>query len=151
MIDDTIYYNVPEDEVLLSLIRRENGWKPLTPGVVTIGVPAPRLPDEAIDKNTSVLLTARNNTIYSGQHIFYYNRANIVDFVRLFISNVTFTVTDEITSTDLIPKINERLGITLDVDSVIVETLPLGNVTYLFRVSPTSLVYSGELEIKLVR
>lgn len=145
-------YTKPEHQVLIDLIRKDNAGKVLTINQVRFGTPTPHTPEAPILRNTMIVATAQPESRYSGSQAFYYDRVNISDFPRPFITSLTFQIEDEETTVDLIPKINERLGVNLSVESVIVDELPEGSEANIpFRIAPGSLVYLGQLGIKIIR
>lgn len=149
-------YTRDEIDVVIDLIRRGNGNKALSNVMVTFGNPNVFTPTEEINRNTLIVGTARPGYLYRGSQSFYYNRVPLTKFVEPGVTNLDFDPDGKLKISDILPELNERLGINLKPDRIIDSGLPvLGenetSVDVQIQVVPISMVYVGNLLVKLKR
>jgi len=149
-------YTRDEIDVVIDLIRRDNGNKPLSNMMVTFGNPNVFDPTEEIDRNTLVIGTAIPGFKYRNSQSFYYNRVPLTKFVDPGVTNLDFDPDDKLRVSDLLPELNERLNINLKANRIIDSALPvLGeddvSVDVQIQVLPISMVYLGNLLVRLTR
>lgn len=135
------------DEVVFDLINEQNGTA-LDNTMVTLGTPV-REAGIGVSYNTNILVTALENSDYAGSVVLGYNRLDVQGF--LYGETLTLPKDEATSFADLIPLINERLGINLTTDDYIDgaigawhntpnETKPL-----ILKMKPNSKVFIGEL------
>lgn len=149
-------YTRDEIDVVIDLIRRDNSNKALSNVMVTFGNPNVFTPTEEINRNTMVVGTARPGFMYRNSQSFYYNRVPLTKFVEPGVTNLDFDPDGKLKISDILPELNERLNINLEADRIIDSGLPvLGDqevsVDVQIQVLPTSMVYLGNLLVKLKR
>lgn len=153
---DPIDFTLNEPDVLVGLIRRDNGGQILTAGQIRFGLPQVFVPMPTVQRNTQIIVDALEGSLYTGSRAFFYDRVDINAFTANHTVDLTFTITNETVVTDLLPALNQRLGVNIAYDSVINDPLPLLSLsdpitTFPIRIAPTSLVYLGELVVILKR
>jgi len=145
-----------ELDVLIELIRNDNGGQILTSSQVRFGQPQPFVPLPTVPKNTQIVMTAVEGGPYTGSRAFFYDRVQISSFVEWGITDLTFLIEEELTVADLLPKINERLSVNIGYDSVVNVDLPVltsaqPTATIMLVIADSSVVYRGQLAIKIQR
>lgn len=143
-----------EQDVLIELIRKDNGGQILTGSQVKFGIPQVFVPLPTVPKNTQIVMTAVEGGPYTGARAFFYDRVLLSSFVEWGITDLTFIIEQEQTVADLLPKLNERLKVNLAYDSVVNSDLPVltdanPTATIAVVVAGNSIVYRGQLSIKL--
>jgi hypothetical protein len=101
----------PSNQVVLDLINADNSAA-LTLSVVDLGIPVAAI--EGAPRNTSITVTAKAGSGYSGSQTLNYNRLQLSVFAAG--KDLTFSIGDATTLVDLIDEINTLLGINLVVD-----------------------------------
>lgn len=145
-----------EVEILIDLIKADNGGKALSPAQITFGLPYAYTPTAQIPRNTVIVGTAVEGGLYEGSQTFYYNRVHLDEFVEWGVTNLTFVVNEERYFTDLLPEINQRLNIRLEEERVYNALLPDFSpgkpqiATIRLEANPDSICYLGSININLV-
>lgn len=140
------------NKVVLDLIKTDNPKAAnLTNDLVQFGLPTAS--QSGASRNTQLTITAAPGSGYTGSVDVLYNRVALVDFVGK--KDLTFLLGDATKLKDLIPEINELLGINLTGDDYQDVTLPEfeGTANEVHEVqlvtSADSLCYLGSLTIKI--
>ena len=98
----------PSKQVVLDLINADNAAA-LTLSVIDLGLPVAAI--EGAPRNTSITVTAKAGSGYSGSQTLNYNRLQLSVFAAG--KDLTFSVGNATTLNDLIDEINALLGINL--------------------------------------
>lgn len=150
-----IDYTRNELDVLIALIRQDNGNKPLSASQVTFGNPNVMTAQPNVNRNTLVVATAIADRGYSGSQTFYYNRLPLSVFIDEDTMSKTFKITKEKLLSELLPEINRRYKINLTVDKIVDKALPSfeddtrAYVDLELKASPMSLVYLDSIVLRI--
>jgi hypothetical protein len=118
-------YTKSEADIIVDLIRQDNGRKPLTSSMVTFGTPNVYVPQPGVNRNTVVVVTARPGQTLEGSHSYYYNRVPLAQFVNPNVPDILdFVIEGETKLSELLPRINERLNINLGVSKIFDRDIP---------------------------
>lgn len=140
-------YTKQPDQIAIDLINHDNRAN-LTTSIVYLGVPTANA-NPAIERDTQMVVTARPGLNIVGSVTVYYNRVDLKDFVGS--KSLAIEVGTATRLKDLIPKINDLLGINLTSADYLDVALPayVGTFNESYDIalvaSPTSWVYKGSL------
>lgn len=149
-------YTQDEMTLLIGLIRRDNGDKPLTLGQATFGQPNVNIPTPDHDRDTVIVANSILGKGYKGRQTFYYNRVPLDEFVDWRIPDKSiFPMTTETMMSDLLPAINAKWSTNIQPDKILNIPLPsVGGVDGLASVrltaAPNSLVYEKFVDIWVI-
>jgi hypothetical protein len=153
-----IDYTRSEVDVLIDLIRNDNGNKPLSSAQVTFGTPTTFNPLPTVNRNTVIMATAIPGLGFRDSTSFYYNRVRLIDFIPPNAPSIlTFDKGEYTVLSDLLPELNERLNTNITADKIIEQTLPALSgddedfVSVDLVMRPNSVVYLGQLTLKVTR
>lgn len=155
-----VNYQQTEDLILLDLIYATNN---VDKEVVSYDnfffkKTSIRTPTEDKLRNTRIELVAKPTVQYYGLREFFYNRVFIEEFTfngLVTKEHLTFKITDEQTSHDIIPQVNYAIGVQLTEEMVTKHPLPIhklkeGRLTpYFFYPRHDNLVFLGQLKVWL--
>ena len=149
-------YTRDEIDVVIDLIRSDNENKALSGVLVSFGNPNAFSPTEQINRNTLLIATAKPGYLYRGSQTFYYNRVPLDKFYEQDVHDITFDEEGKRFISDILPELNERLGINLTADKILDSRIPaipenFAGVDVLVQVLPTSLVYLDSLLVRIGR
>lgn len=145
-------YTRDELSIVIDLIRGINTTYPLSPTMVTFGLPAVFAPTTEYPRNTKLIASAIPGRGYIGPQTFYYNRVPLSGFISP-MTPVIFTITNETLKSDLLPQINQRFKINLTQQNIIDGPLPdlagqgIFQQDIEIQAGPNSLVYIGSLPL----
>lgn len=147
-----IDYRQDEVDVLISLIRQDNQNKPLSKFQVEFDEPYVFSPTPEIQRDTMVVATSVADMGYSGSQVFYYNRVPLVDFLEEGFNLIVIQSEGEGLLSEMLTKINDRLGIYLTPDKIIDQVIPESDrpVNLSLEVRSDSYVYSGVLPVRVL-
>jgi hypothetical protein len=120
----------------------------------TFSNPSQHMPTAFVTENTSITITAKATSTYSGSRICYYNRMDLDQI--LDNPNIEITLVDETTLSELIPKINFLYGINLTSDDYVEQAIqgydsnfPNRVLNVVVAAKSTSLMFTGSFRLEL--
>jgi hypothetical protein len=141
------------DQIVLDLINTDNSTS-LTLGLLDFGLPTVTA-GETPEKNTTLTVTAKAGSGYTGSQVVQYNRVNLSTIPGIAEKEATYQLGDALKVSDLIDEINAMYGIKLvpadyvDADLPTFEGLPNEEHTVQLVAAADSLIYIGSLVLTL--
>lgn len=134
----------PRDKFFAVLNKHlaDNSYPTIDPAEYEMGAPA-NYAGSAYPRNTRLVLDPPLSSPSAGRTTVYYDR---IDFAT--VTNIVVPKGSAVTVNDLLPTINEELGIALASTDIISENLPT-NGTFPLKASTTNLIYKGQATITL--
>lgn len=142
----------PEEHILIDMIQADNPRVALDYTMMTFGKPEELIIDESTGRthNTKVLVSATATSKFYGDQFHYYHRVDINEFIYEGITNLNFNISEHGTLEHLVHALNERLGINLRPDMVVVDIPTHTDSALVVKIHDDSLCYYGELIIRYV-
>lgn len=137
----------PEEKIIVDMIRADNYDRPLTPAMLSFGLPEPISPTPGMTHNTRVMLSATPVAPFTGSQLHRYHRVDIGNFVFTGTTDLNFILQNYTTVEELVTELSTRLGVYLTADKVVFD-LPQVAGTYNLVISDTSLCYYGEITLE---
>lgn len=128
---------------IYNLDRTNNGLQPILETEFDFGAPETYSGPRST-KNTRIYLTPKASSASVGRITLYYDRINLATITTLAVVKAA-----EVNVVDMLPKLNEELGITLVAADITNGVLPASG-GFTLTASATNILYSGTTNVAYV-